>query len=174
MDCLLLALEKMPTSMQKFYQGKPVPVDDEMSKTWTSVTHTPCVCCAELSRFSCVWLFVMLWTIACQALLCPWDSPGKSAGVSCYALLQGIFPVQRPKLGFLHCRHPKVSKQQAYIKNKQTKHQTPPPNERSTLTASIFIWYNDSFIHLILNVYQCARDSVRYQKNRWSRTQSLP
>ena len=33
MDCLLLALEKMPTSMQKFYQGKPVPVDDEMSKT---------------------------------------------------------------------------------------------------------------------------------------------
>ena len=31
MDCLLLALEKMPTSTQKFYQGKPV--DDEMSKT---------------------------------------------------------------------------------------------------------------------------------------------
>ena len=25
-------------------------------------------------------------------LLCPWDSPGKSTGVGCHALLQGIFP----------------------------------------------------------------------------------
>ena len=27
-------------------------------------------------------------------LLCPWDSPGKSTGVGCHALLQGIFPTQ--------------------------------------------------------------------------------
>ena len=27
-------------------------------------------------------------------LLCPWDSPGKSTGVGCHALLQGIFPSQ--------------------------------------------------------------------------------
>ena len=27
-------------------------------------------------------------------LLCPWDSPGKNAGVGCHALLQGIFPIQ--------------------------------------------------------------------------------
>ena len=27
-------------------------------------------------------------------LLCPWDSPGKNAGVGCHALLQGIFPTQ--------------------------------------------------------------------------------
>ena len=27
-------------------------------------------------------------------LLCPWDSPGKSTGVSCHFLLQGIFPTQ--------------------------------------------------------------------------------
>ena len=27
-------------------------------------------------------------------LLCPWDSPGKSTGVVCHALLQGIFPTQ--------------------------------------------------------------------------------
>ena len=26
--------------------------------------------------------------------LCPWDSPGKSTGVDCHALLQGIFPTQ--------------------------------------------------------------------------------
>ena len=32
-----------------------------------------------------------LWTIA-HRLLCPWDSPGKSTGVGCHFLLQGIFP----------------------------------------------------------------------------------
>ena len=33
------------------------------------------------------------WTIAAR-LLCPWHSPGKSTGVSCRALFQGIFPTQ--------------------------------------------------------------------------------
>ena len=27
-------------------------------------------------------------------LLCPWDFPGKSTGVDCHFLLQGIFPIQ--------------------------------------------------------------------------------
>ena len=27
-------------------------------------------------------------------LLCPWDSPGRNAGVGCHSLLQGIFPTQ--------------------------------------------------------------------------------
>ena len=38
--------------------------------------------------------------------LCPCDSPGKNTGVSCYFLLQGIFPPQglNPHLlGLLHC-----------------------------------------------------------------------
>ena len=37
-------------------------------------------------------------------LLCPWDSPGKNNGVSCHALLQGIFPTQGSKPGLPHCR----------------------------------------------------------------------
>ena len=40
-------------------------------------------------------------------LLCPWDPPGKNAGVSYHALLQGTFPTQvlNPHfLWFLHCR----------------------------------------------------------------------
>ena len=32
------------------------------------------------------------------------DSPGKNTGVSCHALLQGIFPTQRSNLRLLHCR----------------------------------------------------------------------
>ena len=41
-----------------------------------------------------------LWPIS---LLHPWDFPGKSAGVDCHFLLQGIFPSQESNPGLLHC-----------------------------------------------------------------------
>ena len=37
-------------------------------------------------------------------LLCPWDFLGKSTGVGCHFLLQGIFPTQGSNPGLLHCR----------------------------------------------------------------------
>ena len=37
-------------------------------------------------------------------LLCWWDFPGKSTGVGCHFLLQGIFPTQGLNTGLLHCR----------------------------------------------------------------------
>ena len=37
-------------------------------------------------------------------LLRPWDCPGKSAGVDCHCLLQGIFQTQESNPGLLHCR----------------------------------------------------------------------
>ena len=37
-------------------------------------------------------------------LLHPWDFPGKSTGVGCHFLLQGIFLIQRLNLGLPHCR----------------------------------------------------------------------
>ena len=37
-------------------------------------------------------------------LLCPWSFPGKSAGVGCHFLLQGIFPTQGSNPGLLHCK----------------------------------------------------------------------
>ena len=57
-----------------------------------------------LSHFSCVWLFVTLWTVACQSL-CPWDSPGENTGMGCHALLQEIFPTQGWKQCLLHLLH---------------------------------------------------------------------
>ena len=36
-------------------------------------------------------------------LLCLWDFPGKSTGVGCLSLLQGIFPTQGSNPGLLHC-----------------------------------------------------------------------
>ena len=38
-------------------------------------------------------------------LLCPWDSLGKNIGVSCHALLQGIFLTQRFSLCLLYLLH---------------------------------------------------------------------
>ena len=46
-----------------------------------------------LSRFSCIQLFVTLWTVAHQAPL-SWDSPGKNSVMGCHFLLQGIFLAQ--------------------------------------------------------------------------------
>ena len=57
-----------------------------------------------LSCFRCVQLFAILWTVACQAPLCPWDSPGKSTEMGCHALLQGILPTQGSNQHLLHCR----------------------------------------------------------------------
>ena len=37
-------------------------------------------------------------------LLCSWNFPGKSTGVGCYFLLQGIFPTQGLNPGLPHCR----------------------------------------------------------------------
>ena len=37
-------------------------------------------------------------------LLCPWNFPGKSTGVGCHFLLQGIFPTQGLNPGLPHCR----------------------------------------------------------------------
>ena len=37
-------------------------------------------------------------------LLCPWDFPGKTTGVGCHSLLQGIFLAEGLNLGLLHCR----------------------------------------------------------------------
>ena len=57
-----------------------------------------------LNHFSCVRLFVTLWTVAHQAPLFM-DSPGKNIEVVCHALLQGIFPAQGLNLHLLHLLH---------------------------------------------------------------------
>ena len=63
----------------------------------------------------CTW--VLGWSVVSDSLqphglspsrlLCPWDFPGKSTGVGCHFLLQGIFLIQGLKpclLYLLHCR----------------------------------------------------------------------
>ena len=54
-----------------------------------------------MKLLSCVHLFVTPWTVA---LLHPWNFPGKSTGVGCHFLLQGIFLTEGSNPGFPHCR----------------------------------------------------------------------
>ena len=63
-----------------------------------------------------VWLFATLWTVAYQASLSMRFS-GKSTGVGCHFLLQGIFPTQGSNPGLLHCR------QMLYLLSHQGSHQ---------------------------------------------------
>ena len=56
-----------------------------------------------LSHFSHVQLFATPWTVAYH-LPATMGFPGKNTGVSCYFLLQEIFPTQGLNLGLTHCR----------------------------------------------------------------------
>ena len=49
-------------------------------------------------------LFATPRIVACTKLLCPWDFQGKSTGVGCHFLLQGIFPTQGSNPALSHCR----------------------------------------------------------------------
>ena len=56
------------------------------------------LCCSSLHHS------LQRYGLQFDKLLCPWDSPGNSAGVGCHFLLQGIFPTQELNPGLLHCR----------------------------------------------------------------------
>ena len=58
---------------------------------------------ALVKLLSCVQLFAAPWTITYQRNLV-WDFPGKSTGVGCHSLLQGIFPTQGLNPGLPLCR----------------------------------------------------------------------
>ena len=59
---------------------------------------------SEVKSLSRVRLLVTPRTVAGTRLLRPWDFLGKSTGVGCHFLLQGIFPTQGSNSGFSHCR----------------------------------------------------------------------
>ena len=50
------------------------------------------------------------------------DSPGKSTGVGCHALLQGIFPIRRPNLCLLSLLHGQACSLPLVLPGKPSKH----------------------------------------------------
>ena len=92
---------------QVTYKGIPIRITADLSteilqarREWQDILK---VKWSEVKSLSRVWLFETPWTVAYQAP--PWDSPGKSTGIGCHFLLQGIFPTKGSNLGLPHSRH---------------------------------------------------------------------
>ena len=81
----------------------------------------------KVKSLSCARLFATPWIVACTKLLSPWDFPGKSAGVDCHFLLQGIFLTQESNPGLPHCRQMLYS----------LSHQGSPPTNHTFIQLSL-------------------------------------
>ena len=73
---------------------------EDIKKRWQENTQKWKVKVKSLSH---VRLFATPWTVAYKALL-SMEFSGKSTGVGCHFLLQGIFPTQESHPGLPHCR----------------------------------------------------------------------
>ena len=88
----------MGFSRQKYWSGLPFPSPVQVSiKWWMGKCVYVCVSCSVVS--DCLGPH----GLSSPRLLCPWDFPGKSTGVGCHFLLQGIFPAQGLHPGLSHC-----------------------------------------------------------------------
>ena len=68
-------------------------------------THTkPSQCQTHLVAQSCPTLCDPMNCMYPARFFCPWNSPGKNAGVVCHSLLQGIFLTQGLNPGLPRCR----------------------------------------------------------------------
>ena len=78
----------------------PLPYPRQCSRH-REYNKSPTYVCVLLAQ-SCL----TLWSYELRPirLLCPWNSPGKSTGVGCHFLLQGIFPTQGSNPDLPHCR----------------------------------------------------------------------
>ena len=88
--------EYFPTSCRALphsYHLYSSSVGKVQSVLWSQAL-IPSVRACVLSHFNHVRLCDPMDCMQPVRLLCPWDSPGKNAGVGCHALLQGIFPTQ--------------------------------------------------------------------------------
>ena len=83
---------------------------------------------SESSVVSYSWWHHGLWP---TRLLRPWDFPGKSTGVGCHFLLQGIFPTQGSNPGLLNCRQMLLPSE-------------PPGNPNETIRAAFFSEGNET------------------------------
>ena len=89
-------------SYSKITSPSYAAISNEMSQNFLHLLSSHPTC--ALNCFSSVRLSATLWIGAHQAP-CPWDSPGKNAGMGCWALLQGLSPTQGLNLPLLCLLH---------------------------------------------------------------------
>ena len=117
-------------------------------------------CCACLVAQSCLTL--------CDLMDCSppgssvhGDSPGKSTGLSCRVLLQGIFPAQRSNPGLLHCRwilyHLTWQPIHTEWMNETNKH-------GATLCIMIWLWFHT--LSLLMTGSVQWKNTSEFRKNK--------
>ena len=75
----------------------------QQERTYSTLSYIQYLVKLKVKSLSRVRFFVTPWIVAHQSPL-KWDSPGKSTGVGCHFLLQGIFPTQGSNPDLPHCR----------------------------------------------------------------------
>ena len=94
--------------MSKVSENRKLSKINEILKLFITVNFFKMMGCQisilRVKSCSVVSNFLRPYRLQPTRLLCPWDSPGKNAGVGCHALLQRIFPTQRSNPSLPHCR----------------------------------------------------------------------
>ena len=88
------------------WKDTSIPMDIEVLFTTAKIQNqTKCPSTVEWIKKMCVYVYTYIYMYThTHRILCPWDSLGKSTGVGCHFLLQGIFVIQELNPGLLHCR----------------------------------------------------------------------
>ena len=79
-----------------------VDIETCFAQTWRFALRQCLLLCWVTCAQLCIQLFQTLWT---TRLLCPWNFPGKNAGVGCHFLHLGIFPTHESNPSLLHWLH---------------------------------------------------------------------
>ena len=107
------------------------------------------------------------------SILCPWDSPGKNAGVGCHALLLGIFLTQESNPSFLCLLYWQASSLKLVLPGK--------PSTGINLLKSQGVWlgiWKDIFFFLnertFLSVTACLNNFTDFSANSFHSSEELP
>ena len=105
--------DRLTCLLRELYAGQEATVKTGQETTdWFQIgkgVHqgcilSPCLFKVKVKLLSRARLFATPWIVASTKLLGPWDFQGKSTGVGCHFLIQGIFPTQGSNPGLSHCR----------------------------------------------------------------------
>ena len=86
-------------------------------------------------------------------LLCPWDSPGKDTGVGFYALLQGIFLIQRSNLPLLCLLHWQVGSLPLAPPGKPVNNSSWKEILQNVNNGDSLQWWSYKFLYLYVILY---------------------
>ena len=89
-------------STQGWEPGSPTLQADSLPSEPPGKPQVRCICLENTVPAACVLSCVWLFVTPLPDSSCPWDFPGRNAGMGCHFLPQGIFLTQEVSLCLLH------------------------------------------------------------------------